>query len=138
MLKINKFSILTYILIVAAVLIFYYKFRVFQKATTEIYIPLRVINLGRIVASKKPEEVNFLIRNIGSNSLNIEDIKAGCFCTVPLWENKSIEASDSLVIKVEFQKTQLGYFHQKIRIYSNSVSSPDILILKGTVISELD
>jgi hypothetical protein len=76
----------------------------------------------------------FTYKNSGTNPLIIQDIKAGCGCTVPRWNNEPLETGKSDVIKIIFNSTgKKGAQNIRISVFSNASNPKEELYLKANV-----
>lgn len=82
---------------------------------------------------EKDAEIYFVFENTGKEKLKIYDIKTSCGCTIPEWNDKFLKPSQKDSFKVNYDIKNKGYFIKEIMVYSNSISSPDRLEIKGYV-----
>jgi len=75
----------------------------------------------------------FKFKNTGKSPLIISSCKSSCGCTVPSWPKEPIQKGESAVIKVKYATTRVGLIQKTITVTSNSLNSPVILNIKGTV-----
>ena len=95
-----------------------------------------VNDLGTI---KEGEQVMawFKYENTGDGSLVIQNIDAGCGCTVPSWNEKPLAPGNKESIKVIFNsRGKNGSQNIRVTVYSNSRNSPEELRIKATVVSK--
>lgn len=72
--------------------------------------------------------------NTGDAPLLISDIKAGCGCTVPQWNNKPLEPGGRESIKIVFDSYgKRGIQNIKIVVYSNAKVENQVLYIKSIV-----
>lgn len=76
----------------------------------------------------------FTYKNTGNKPLVIQDIKAGCGCTVPRWNDQPLEAEESEVIKIIFNSAgKKGSQNIRISVFSNARNPKEVLYLKASV-----
>lgn len=83
-----------------------------------------------------PAQTYFYLTNEGEHPLEINRIISTCGCTVPDWPNTAIPPGGMDSILVTFDASEQGLFHRDVIVYSNSISSPDVLYIKGEVQAE--
>lgn len=83
---------------------------------------------------QKPVETEFLFKNIHDQAISIDNVRPGCGCTSPNWEEVLIEPGDTGRIRIEYDALKLGYFKQKIKVYFNVQRRAEILYVEGTVV----
>lgn len=99
---------------------------------TEIKFESKMYDFGEL-EYKKAKGVYFIYKNIGSNSLKIENITSSCGCTIPKWSKKKLKSNEVDSLFVNYDSQSLGYFSKSIYVYSNSETSPDVLYINGIV-----
>jgi hypothetical protein len=73
-------------------------------------------------------------QNTGDKPLIIQDIEAGCGCTVPRWSKEPLEAGDKGSIRVVFDSSgKRGMQHIRISVISNARNKKEDLFLKAIV-----
>lgn len=73
-------------------------------------------------------------RNTGSAPLIIQNIRAGCGCTVPSWIKTPVIAGDSGVIRVIFDSSgKYGLQNIKVTVLSNANNAEEELYLQANV-----
>lgn len=76
----------------------------------------------------------FEYTNAGTAPLVIQDIKAGCGCTVPRWDNAPLAPGDSGSIRVVFDsKGKRGAQNINVTVRSNAENGREQLSLKAMV-----
>ncbi|GBU08816.1 hypothetical protein AwDysgo_21470 [Bacteroidales bacterium] len=81
----------------------------------------------------KTSEAVFVLHNTGDQALVINDVKASCGCTVPLWDKHPISPNERTEIVVNIKPDNSGHFHKSIDVYCNARTSPLKLSIKGEV-----
>lgn len=80
----------------------------------------------------KPVTHNFVIENIGKDTLMIENIQASCGCTTPEWSKDPILSTGKSTIKVGYNAASEGVFEKTITIFYNGGQTKQFTI-KGNV-----
>jgi hypothetical protein len=80
----------------------------------------------------KPVTHNFIVQNIGKDSLKIDNVQASCGCTTPEWSRTAVAPGQQTTIKVGYNSASEGQFEKSITIYYNSGQVKQLLI-KGVV-----
>ncbi len=69
----------------------------------------------------KPVEFDVLIKNIGNDSVKIENVKVGCGCTTPKYEQgKSYAPGESFKVTLGFSGYADGPFEKYVDIFFNN------------------
>jgi hypothetical protein len=76
----------------------------------------------------------FVFKNTGKENLVVENVRTSCGCTIPDWTREPVEKRKSGVVKVHYNTSIVGSFNKTIRVYSNAITSPVTLQIKGTVV----
>lgn len=80
---------------------------------------------------------DFVFTNTGKEPLIITQASGSCGCTVPLWPKEPIKKGEKGTIKVSFNSAgKMGLQDKTVTITSNASSTPNILHIKGTVLSK--
>ena len=78
----------------------------------------------------------FTYTNTGHSPLIIQDIKAGCGCTVPKWNDQPLGAGKSEAIRIIFNSEgKRGAQNIRISVFSNARNQKENLYLKARVIN---
>lgn len=79
-------------------------------------------------------KTRFTIRNEGSKTLLVQDIKPSCNCSVTSWERREIPPGDSMAVQVSFNTAgKIGRQRKTFSILSNAANSPVFFYLIGDV-----
>jgi hypothetical protein len=134
----NKAIIYIPILSLIVSILFKYKellYRYFDhdnKENTKIFVVNDEIKIGSIAVTEDAN-ANFIIINTGDNLLEIERIETSCHCTQGFVTFMPTAPGDSASIEVIYDKTQIGFFYQDIRVYGNFENSPVFLSFSGVI-----
>ena len=82
----------------------------FQEATHD---------FGKIVMGK-PVEFDVIIKNISSDSVKIENVKVGCGCTTPKYEQGPHAPGSTFKVTLGFSNMQEGHFEKYADIFFNN------------------
>jgi hypothetical protein len=80
----------------------------------------------------KPVTTNFIVENIGKDTLKIEQVQASCGCTTPEWSREPVTAGGKTTIKVGYNAASEGSFEKTITIFYNGGQTKQFTI-KGIV-----
>lgn len=83
--------------------------------------------------TQEEAEIFFVYENLGNKDLKINNVKSSCGCTIPSWNVLPIAPYEKDSFKVTYNIENKGYFIKEVMVYSNSITSPDRLIVKGYV-----
>jgi hypothetical protein len=76
----------------------------------------------------------FVYKNSGNSPLIIRDVKAGCGCTVPGWNDQPLEKGESNEIKIVFNSSgKKGAQNIRISVFSNARNPKEDLYLRANV-----
>ncbi len=100
---------------------------------TSVEVEKRVINIGNNPMNQ-PSFAYFNLLNTGSNELVIKDITSDCHCTAITSTINKASPGESLLIKAEYDNNSTGFFNQAITVHLNTLSSPELLIIRGRII----
>ena len=95
-----------------------------------------VFDFGKVLTQKTLHK-DFVIRNFGTEDLDIEKVSTTCGCTVAEEPPKVVKPGQSAVLKIKFEtRTYAGPVERKILIQSNDpVKNPLELKIKATVVA---
>ena len=85
---------------------------------------------------EKPVTIDFFYKNITDQALSIDNVRPGCGCTSPDWEDVEIPPGEQGKITIEYDALKIGYFKQKVRVYFNAQRRAEILYVEGTVVEK--
>lgn len=75
----------------------------------------------------KPVEFDVVIKNIGQDSIKIDNVKVGCGCTTPKYEQgKSFAPGESFKVTLGFNGYTDGFFEKSVDIFFNNGLSKQI------------
>jgi hypothetical protein len=79
-------------------------------------------NLGSL---KKDQEIeiSYRFKNTGDNMLIIEDVKAGCGCTIPVKPEQPFAPGEEGLIKAKFDGRGTGHITKQITVLANTTPS---------------
>lgn len=86
------------------------------------------------ISFKNPVTYAFEFKNITSDPLLIDNVRASCGCTSPNWTLEPIPADSTNQILIEFDAREVGYFRKRIKVYFNKIRKPEILYVEGDVV----
>lgn len=96
-----------------------------------------VFDFGKVLGQKTLHK-DFVIRNFGTEDLDIERVSTTCGCTVVEEPPKVVKPGQSAVLKIKFEtRTYSGRVERKILVQSNDpVKNPLELRIQATVVAE--
>lgn len=94
---------------------------------------------GKISPKNNPVKADIVLRNIGKDTLKIENVKPSCGCTTAPLDKNILPAGDSTMLHVSINiGGTTGKFHKSISIYTNEESqSLHSLLLGAEVVRPL-
>ena len=95
-----------------------------------------LIDCGQVVF-RKPVMAEFELKNKGSNSFTISDIRTSCGCTAVEYPHTPISSGDTFKVCAVYDAKQLGHFEKQIGVYCGDSHKPVILTLRGVVVDEI-
>ena len=96
----------------------------------------RVIDVGR-TGFEVPVTATFELRNKGSKTLVISEVKPDCGCTEASVVKNNIAPGERFTIRLTYDARQLGHFTKQVAIYSNATQKPVVLAMKGVVLPDV-
>lgn len=79
-----------------------------------------------------PATFVFEFTNTGSEAVSLQDVKAGCGCTIPTWDKNLVEPSNTGKITAVYNSANPGNFTKSITVtFSNG--TVEYLTIKGNV-----
>ena len=85
------------------------------------------------ISFDEPVTYEFTFRNLGEDSLLIDNVRTSCGCTAPDWEDVAIPPDSIGVITIEYDGADQGYFEKKIRVFFNGYRKAEKLRIEGYV-----
>jgi len=104
-----------------------------SKLKAEIMFEKSIHNFGKI---KYGNDATYLFefKNVGKKPLVIQKLESSCGCTVADKPEQPIKPKKTANITVVYKADEIGKFQKSIKIYSNAVTSPYIVYIKGVVV----
>ena len=93
------------------------------------------IDVGR-TGFEVPVSATFELKNKGSKTLIINDVKPDCGCTTVDIPSKTIAPNETFTIKMTYDAKLLGHFTKQAGIYSNATDAPLYLTMRGVVLQD--
>jgi len=78
------------------------------------------------IAMGKPVEFDVIIKNISSDSIKIENVKVGCGCTTPKYEQVAHAPGSTFKVTLGFSNMQEGHFEKYADIFFNNGLSKQV------------
>lgn len=109
----------------------------FAQVARPIQFREELFDFGSIVEKDGPVTHVFEFTNSRNKPVKILNVKPSCNCTAPDWSKEEIQPGEIGFIKAEFNpKGRPGFFTKSLTVTTNAETSPFILQIKGSVISE--
>ncbi len=104
----------------------------------KVVVPESKFDYGKVVAGTKVEH-DFLLKNVGTAPLKIEQVHTSCGCTAAVLDSATIAPGGETKVRTTFDTTGFeGKKIKTIRLYSNDPQNSSFLFsLEGTVRSEV-
>ena len=80
-----------------------------------------------------PVTTVFTFRNVGPDSLYIDNVRTSCGCTSPEWEDLRVPPDSLGHILIEYDADDTGYFNKGIKVYFNGYRKAERLAIEGWV-----
>lgn len=101
--------------------------------TTIEWIDPPVRNLGQLVKGQSIE-ITFRFKNTGTKNLVIQDVTAGCGCTIPEKPEKPFAPGEEGIIRAKFDGSGHGTISKNITVKANTTPAADhILTFQGEI-----
>jgi len=100
---------------------------------TTVEIPAAEIDLGSF-PENETMEVHFTIKNTGNYPLLLKGITSSCDCTTAESNRQQAPPKGELKLTIQYKPDQKGDFLRTISVFFNSVNSPIVLTLTGSVL----
>ncbi|TDH27892.1 DUF1573 domain-containing protein [Segetibacter sp. 3557_3] len=95
-----------------------------------------VHNFGKIPYGK-PAEFDVVIKNVSSDSIRIDNVKAGCGCTTPKWQPGPYAPGETFKVTMGFNGYTEGPFEKLVDIiFSNGMSKQVKFFGEGYKVAE--
>ena len=101
-----------------------------EKTLTQIRISPEKMDLGDFDFNEV-KQMTFILKNIGHAPFLIRKVEKSCECLDVKYEEREIEAGDTLHLKVMFKADTTGLFVKDIYVYGNVSDSPQEIIIEG-------
>lgn len=85
------------------------------------------------IAYDADSKIEFKFKNTGKEPLLLENVRASCGCTIPVWPKEPILPGQTKSIQVTYDTKRVGAFQKDITVVSNAKTSTVILKIKGNV-----
>ena len=103
------------------------------NAASDIHFNVTVHDFGMVREGEKPK-FKFEFSNLGEDSLQLQNVKASCGCTVPNWPRGSFGKNEKGEILVTYSsRGRVGAFYKTITITTKEFETVK-LVIKGVVV----
>jgi hypothetical protein len=90
-----------------------------------------VFDFGKIQQGR-PVTHEFMVANSSTDTLKIEDVRASCGCTTPVWKREPVGPNGTTKITVGFNAYTEGVFEKTITVLYNG-GQAKMMTIKGNV-----
>lgn len=97
---------------------------------TEVDIRDESIFLGKFDWKQERKAV-FILTNVGTNLLVLDDVTTSCGCTSVDYSKESVRPGNSISLNVTYKADHPEHFDKTITVYCNAESSPVVLRITG-------
>lgn len=81
-----------------------------------------------------PASCTFLVKNTGFEPLILSKCQKTCGCTIPECSPDPILPGETGEVKVSYDSSRIGPFQKSVKVYSNAVNEPVLVLrIKGKV-----
>ena len=106
-----------------------------QQARSKMQLTEFEHDFGKFREEDGKQTYDFIVTNVGSDPLVIQNIVASCGCTLPEWTRSPIPAGGKGKITAIYDpKDRPGRFNKTLSVYSNSTPQVVIITIKGEVV----
>lgn len=106
-----------------------------QQAQSKMQLVETEHDFGKFREEAGRQTYDFLVTNVGSDPLVIQNIVASCGCTTPEWTRSPIPAGGKGKITAIYDpRDRPGPFNKTLSVYSNSKPEVVVLTIKGEVV----
>lgn len=103
------------------------------NATTIEWIDSTTLDLGKLKRDQQVE-VTFRFKNSGDKNLVIENVSAGCGCTIPEKPEKPFAPGEEGIIKARFNGSGSGHISKTVTVVANTKPYRDhVLTFTGDI-----
>ena len=95
-----------------------------------------VVNVGK-AGYQVPVTATFELKNQGTQSLLIDEVRPDCGCTHVEFPRQHISAGEKFTIALTYDARMLGHFSKQVAVYANGSTEPLRLTMEGVVLAEL-
>jgi hypothetical protein len=105
-----------------------------QMAETKIKLEATEHDFGKFKEEAGRQTFDFIVSNVGSQPLVIQNVVASCGCTTPEWTRQPIApGAKGKVTAIYDPKDRLGQFNKTLSVYTNTNPQVSVLVIKGEV-----
>ena len=126
------------ILLLSISLIIFSSVNLFSQAKLEV-IGGDTYNWGEVSPKQSPLKAEIILKNVGQDTVQIKDLKAGCGCATPMLTKRSILPNDTakLIVSLNIQGNS-GMVNKSVTLSTNESNASRYIFLKCNVIVPLE
>jgi hypothetical protein len=80
----------------------------------------------------RPVTHEFMVANVSNDTLKIEDVRASCGCTTPVWKREPVSPNGNTKITVGYNAYNEGPFEKTVTVFYNG-GQTKLMTIKGNV-----
>ena len=129
-----KIKITATILFFLGTALFIFKSVKNNKSLTEAIAHYDVINLGDMNQDSIEKAIGvFYLKNCGNRNLIIYQLDRDCICTDYQVSDTLVQPNDSVKVEIIYDKRHLGGFSHYVKVHCNTIDSPFIFTIYGSI-----
>lgn len=107
-----------------------------EDRPAQLKVSMNEINMGSISGQPNNYQFTIQLKNIGDQLLLIEDIRSSCSCVQGHADEMLLKGKEKtkLIIDIDTSSFPDGEIYKELRIYSNSINSPESIRITGTML----
>ncbi|MDD4404804.1 MAG: DUF1573 domain-containing protein [Parabacteroides sp.] len=108
------------------------KTEIHNPVLTKVEVPVSEIDLGSF-PENETKKANFIIMNIGNYPLLLKGTTSSCDCTTAESDRQQVPPKGELKLTIQYKPDKKGDFLRTVSVFINSVNSPIVLTITGSV-----
>jgi hypothetical protein len=105
-----------------------------QVAETKMELSATEHDFGTFKEEAGRQSFDFIVTNVGTNPLVIQNVVASCGCTTPDWTRQPIAVGGKGKVTAMYDpKDRPGVFNKTLSVYTNAKPEVVVLVIKGEV-----
>ncbi|MCB9033558.1 MAG: DUF1573 domain-containing protein [Chitinophagales bacterium] len=83
----------------------------------------------------KPVTYEFKFTNVGKTAIELENVKASCGCTTPIWTKDPVAPGETGVVKAQYNMARSGSFRKSITVTTKDGENI-VLYISGNAVEQ--